>query len=214
MTDERIDALLAAKAVIAASEGEGEMPHGVKVAIARFAVECHDKLLEQARLNIMGAEREGEQAAEMTDQRLEAAKRISAYEKMERTGALDWGRDGFPAASLAIELAAEIERLKTEFKRWGAFWEMETKEAQREAAEAETHSESLAKALREISALKNAAEVKGDEVELALTPAEFIKDGGWIPLHPRTVQGLRIAAMKADAALTAHEKADKPEAKP
>jgi hypothetical protein len=55
-------------------------------------------------------------------------------------------------------------------------------------------------ALEQIAALANATEVRGPLEDIGV-PDHKVKDGGWVPIHPRLKDGLCYAAKIAKAAL-------------
>jgi hypothetical protein len=57
-------------------------------------------------------------------------------------------------------------------------------------------------ALEKIANLENVNEVRGP-LETIGVPDHIIKDGGWVPIHPRTKQGIMVAVKIAKDALNA-----------
>ena len=55
-------------------------------------------------------------------------------------------------------------------------------------------------ALEQIRDLENATEMRGFLCE-DFTPEHLVKPGGWVPIHPRTMEGLKHAAKIARTAL-------------
>lgn len=55
-------------------------------------------------------------------------------------------------------------------------------------------------ALERIAALANVTEVRGGMEDIDV-PDHMVKEGGWVPIHPRLKLGLEIAAKMAQEAL-------------
>ena len=55
-------------------------------------------------------------------------------------------------------------------------------------------------ALEKIAAMESVKEVRGGFEEYC-TPDHLVKEGGWVPIHPRTKQGIMIAVRIAKKAL-------------